>query len=86
MRMNNIEGVLPATTAGKAGTSISAERVFRGVLGSMVLAGALLALFHHPNWLYFSAFVGLLLIQSALTTWCPLMWLLRKLGFRCTSV
>ena len=78
--MSNIEAVLPATKVDRAAMSVQAERAFRGILGSVVLAGALLALFHHQNWLYFSAFVGLHLIQSALTNWCPMLWLLRRLG------
>ena len=34
----------------------------------------------HPYWNYFAAFVGVNLIQSAFTGWCPMMALLRKLG------
>ena len=36
----------------------------------------------HPAWYLFTAFVGLNLLQSAFTRWCPAMWALRKLGFR----
>jgi hypothetical protein len=35
---------------------------------------------HSPYWLLFTAFVGLNLFQSALTGWCPLEDVLRKLG------
>jgi len=38
--------------------------------------------FVHPNWLYFTAFVGLNLVQSALTDWCPMITLLRVLKVR----
>ena len=33
-----------------------------------------------PYWYLFTAFVGLNLLQSAFTKWCPLMSILRRLG------
>jgi hypothetical protein len=36
----------------------------------------------HPGFLWFTAFVGLNLLQSALTGWCPMMAILRKAGVR----
>jgi hypothetical protein len=36
----------------------------------------------NPNWLFLTAFVGLNLLQSAFTNWCPLLVLLKKLGVR----
>lgn len=33
-----------------------------------------------PYWYLFTAFVGLNLLQSAFTKWCPLMTILRRLG------
>ncbi|MFH1964372.1 MAG: DUF2892 domain-containing protein, partial [Acidobacteriota bacterium] len=33
----------------------------------------------------FTAFVGLNLFQSALTNWCPMMSILRKIGDRLTK-
>jgi len=41
-----------------------------------------LAHFHHPDWLWFTAFVGLNLFQSAFTDCCPMVTLLRILGAR----
>jgi len=41
-----------------------------------------LAHFHHPDWLWFTAFVGLNLFQSAFTDRCPRITVLRKLGVR----
>lgn len=38
--------------------------------------------FISPWWLAFTAFVGLNLLQSALTRWCLLETLLRKAGLR----
>jgi hypothetical protein len=33
-----------------------------------------------PYFLFFTGFVALNMIQSAFTRWCPMMWLLRRLG------
>lgn len=53
----------------------------RFVAGSMVLISLLLSLVH-LNWLWLTAFVGLNLLQSAFTNWCPLLVVLKKLGVR----
>jgi hypothetical protein len=58
------------------------ERGLRGVAGVMVLASAVLAAFHSPYWLLLTAFVGLNLLQSAFTNWCPMVWLLARLGLK----
>ena len=57
------------------------DRIVRGVAGTFILLSLLLAHVHHPGWLYFTAFVGLNLLQSAITNWCPLITILRKMGF-----
>ena len=51
----------------------------RLVAGSMVLISLSLALVN-LNWLFLTAFVGLNLLQSAFTNWCPLIELLKKMG------
>lgn len=38
--------------------------------------------FISPWWLAFTAFVGVNLLQSALTQWCLMETILRKLGFQ----
>lgn len=48
--------------------------------GSFVVLSVLLGIYVHPNFLWFTAFVGLNLAQSGLTGWCPMMAILRKLG------
>lgn len=53
----------------------------RLVAGSMVLLSLSLSLLN-PNWLFLTAFVGLNLLQSAFTNWCPLIVILQKLGVR----
>jgi hypothetical protein len=37
-------------------------------------------IFHHSYWLFFTAFVGLNLLQSAFTGFCPLAIILKMLG------
>ncbi len=58
------------------------ERSLRGIAGFFVLLSVLLAHYHSPYWLLFTAFVGLNLLQSAFTNWCPMMALLEKLGVK----
>lgn len=59
---------------------MSIDRYLRLIAGFFVLLSVALGQFVHPNWYYFTAFVGLNLFQSALTDWCPMMTFLRKLG------
>ncbi len=58
------------------------ERYLRGIAGLIVTASAILAHYHSPYWLLFTGFVGLNLLQSAFTKWCPAMAIFRKLGLR----
>ena len=53
----------------------------RLVAGSMVLLSLSLSLIN-VNWLFLTTFVGLNLLQSAFTNWCPLIVVLQKLGVR----
>jgi len=59
---------------------MTVEKSLRGIAGSFVLLSVLLAYCHSPYWLLFTGFVGLNLLQSAFTDWCPMMTILRKLG------
>lgn len=56
------------------------ERGLRLIAGTVVLASMTLAWFHNPYWLGLTAFVGLNLLQSAFTNWCPMVWLLGRIG------
>lgn len=59
---------------------IGTERALRGIAGALLLVSLLLAHYVSPLWLWFSAFIGANLLQSAFTNWCPMMWILRKFG------
>lgn len=56
------------------------ERIVRGVAGIFILASITLAVTVHINWLYFTGFVGLNLLQSSITKWCLMTDILTKLG------
>jgi len=56
------------------------ERMLRLIAGSFVLGSLALGHWLHPYWYLFTAFVGLNLLQSGLTNWCPMMAFLRRLG------
>ena len=57
-------------------------RMFGGlfVLLSLALGVPSSPIFVSQNWLWFTAFVGANLLQSAFTKWCLLETILRKLG------
>jgi hypothetical protein len=64
---------------------MTTERLVRIVAGLMIILTAGLGIqdspfFHSPYWLWFTAFIGLNLLQSGFTRFCPLDMILRKLG------
>ena len=56
------------------------ERKIRLIAGTFILASLGLAWLVSPWWLLFTAFVGVNLIQSALTRWCLMEDILRFTG------
>lgn len=56
------------------------ENAIRIMAGSMVLIGLALAHWVSLYWLWLCAFVGVNLLQSALTGFCPAEIILRKIG------
>lgn len=58
------------------------ERIIRAVAGTFVLVSILLAVYVNINWLFFTGFVGLNLLQSAFTKFCPLEYILKKSGVK----
>ena len=57
------------------------SRAFSGrFAGAFVLLSLVLAHYHSPYWLCFTAFVGLNLFQSSFTNFCPLEMILKKIG------
>jgi len=58
------------------------ERALRLMAGFFVTVSVALGYWASPYWFLFTAFVGLNLLQSGFTNWCPAMWLFGKLGLR----
>jgi hypothetical protein len=56
------------------------DRFLRLIAGAFVLASLALGYWVSQGWYLFTAFVGLNLLQSAFTNWCPMMTILRKCG------
>ena len=56
------------------------EQYIRAIAGTFILVSLTLSYFHHPYWLFFTAFVGANLLQSAFTRWCLMEDILAKLG------
>lgn len=58
---------------------------FRVIVGFMVLLSVVLTAYVHTNWMWFTVFIGVNLIQSAFTKWCLLETILVKLGVKKNS-
>ena len=58
------------------------DEALRAIAGAFVLLSVALGWFVSPYWFLFTAFVGLNLLQSAFTRWCPMISILRKAGLR----
>jgi hypothetical protein len=61
------------------------EPMLRVIAGSFVTASVLLGMYVHSYFLWFTLFVGLNLLQSGFSNWCPMISLLRKLGVKETA-
>lgn len=62
-------------------------QLVRLIAGSLILISLALGVpgspvFVSPWWLAFTAFIGVNLLQSALTKWCLMETIMRKLGAR----
>jgi hypothetical protein len=58
------------------------NKYFRVIVGTMVLLSVVLTVYVNPNWMWFTVFIGVNLIQSAFTKWCLLETILMKLGVK----
>jgi len=59
---------------------MSIERIVLAFAGTMIILSLLLSYFVSPYWLALAAFVGVNLLQSAFTGFCPLAMILKKAG------
>lgn len=58
------------------------ERIIRAVAGSFILISLLLAVYININWLWFTIFVGVNLLQSSITKWCLMGQILSRFGIK----
>lgn len=59
---------------------MSIDRAVMAFAGTMILLSLVLAQFHSPNWLWFTAFVGANLLQASFTRFCPAAMVFKKFG------
>jgi hypothetical protein len=61
---------------------MSIDRIVLAFAGTVILVSVALAYLHSPAWLLLTAFVGLNLLQSAFTGFCPLAMILKAMGVK----
>ena len=61
---------------------MTVNEALRAMAGLVILVSVALAYWVSPYWLALTAFVGLNLLQSAFSKWCPAMTIFRKLGLK----
>ncbi len=61
---------------------MSVDRMVLAFAGVFILGSVILSQIHSPYWLFFTAFVGANLFQSAFTGFCPLAKILKALGMK----
>ena len=59
---------------------MSIDRAVLAFAGTLILLSLGLAHFVSPLWLWFTAFIGANMLQSAFTGFCPAAIIFRKLG------
>lgn len=56
------------------------EKIIRAIAGGFITISVLLAYFVNINWIWFTLFVGVNLLQSSFTKWCLMEDILSALG------
>ncbi len=64
---------------------MTVNEALRLVAGTMILISLYLAITFSQDWLWFTAFIGVNLIQSSFTKWCLMMTILEKMGLKNSS-
>lgn len=62
--------------------NMTVEKALRLIAGSFVFISVLVGYYVSPYFLLFTGFVGLNLVQSAFSGWCPMMAFLRMAGLK----
>jgi hypothetical protein len=58
------------------------EKYIRIMAGTFILLSVLLAIWVSPWWLIWTTLIGVSLVQSAFTGWCPAEIILKKFGVK----
>lgn len=61
---------------------MTVERGLRLMAGLMMLVSVALSFYVSHYWMWLTVFIGLNLLQSAFTNWCPAMSILRAMGLK----
>jgi hypothetical protein len=61
---------------------VNIDRFVLAFAGCLVLSSALLSVYHDPNWLWLTGFIGANLFQVAFTGFCPLAKILKAAGVK----
>ena len=61
---------------------MSIDRIVMMFAGTVILVSLALSQLHHVYWLLLTAFVGINLLQSSFTGFCPLAKILKSMGAR----
>ena len=61
---------------------MSIDRLVFLIAGIFILLSLTLSQLHSVNWLWFTGFVGLNMLQAAFSGFCPLAKILKILGYR----
>lgn len=59
---------------------MTVERAILLVVGTLIIASVLLAVYVNLNWLWLTGLLGAHLIQASFTGMCPVVMTLKKLG------
>ncbi len=59
---------------------MTTERWLRLIAGILIMVSIAMGTWLNHCWFAFTGFIGLNLFQSAFTNWCPMMWVLERLG------
>lgn len=57
-----------------------ARKLHDGIAGALITAGVLLGFNMDVNWFWLSGVIGILMLQSAFTGFCPVYFVLAKMG------
>ncbi|NTU91047.1 MAG: DUF2892 domain-containing protein [Chlorobiaceae bacterium] len=58
------------------------DRAIYAIAGFFIIGSVLLSIYHNQNWLWFTGFVGLNLLQSSFTGFCPMVYILKAAGLK----